>query len=37
MSNFSNGLTNAEAERIAILAEECGEVLTEFFQSRRRR
>lgn len=27
MSDFTNGLTPAEAERLAILAEECGEVV----------
>ena len=27
MSEFSNRLTDAEAERLAILAEECGEVI----------
>lgn len=27
MSEFTNGLTLAEAERLAILAEECGEVV----------
>lgn len=27
MSDFSNGLIDSEAERLAILAEECGEVI----------
>lgn len=27
MSNFDNGLTDADEERLAVLVEECGEIL----------